>query len=343
MTDIDHSQGRLVSALNDLLVAVELPFTLMSPTDLIPSLLLAILERLTSSTLPISSTIRESRSPSSKVQAMKIFLGVLENDVLGIDVGLSELDPRKLAEGEWDEVVYVAELLVWLGRKLKVIDPEEEEGQVEEEREAEQSGLPARAYTGSPSTHSTVTNSAQTSLSMAESRTNHTDTSFTSESTTPAPIRRRPPRCIHEVEEPSFLIPSHSTSDSFLEGQSTELPTDTESYCDCSTEIPPATRDSPVRLSGWIGKVDQDLELSSFEASRPRRPTQIPKTPPPCSETTPVRYPSPFTPPFLLTNCICREALGIYKTLSLRNILRQRSIRLRFWMNERSCCESWRI
>lgn len=331
--DGDRSQGRLVYALNDLLASIHLPFTLTSPTHLTPSLLLAILERLISSTLPISPTIRESRSPTSKVQAMKIFLGVLENDVLGIDVGLSELDPRRLADGEWDEVVYVGELLVWLARKLKVMKSEEDEGRADEAGEKGQGDVPARGHERSPSTHSTVTNSAQTNLSMEESRANHSDTSVSSESTTTPPIRRRPPRCIHEVEEPSFIIPSHSTSNSSMEGESTEPLTDNESYCHCPTESPPVSRNSSVRLSGWIGKVDQDLELSSFEASR-RRPTRIPKTPPSRPETQSVR--GFFTPRVffsaVLTDCVClcRKAPETYPISSLRNTLLRHNTLLHF-------------
>lgn len=53
---------------------------------------------------------------------MKIVLGVLEDDVLGVDVGLEDVDPRRLAEGEADEVRYVGEVLCWLGRKTGYLD-----------------------------------------------------------------------------------------------------------------------------------------------------------------------------------------------------------------------------
>jgi hypothetical protein len=52
---------------------------------------------------------------------MKIFLGVLETDILKADVGLSDVDPRRLADGEWDEVFFIAELLCWIGRKMGFI------------------------------------------------------------------------------------------------------------------------------------------------------------------------------------------------------------------------------
>jgi hypothetical protein len=52
---------------------------------------------------------------------MKIFLGVLETDILRVDVGLSQLDPRRLACGEREDVVFIAELLCWVGRRMKLI------------------------------------------------------------------------------------------------------------------------------------------------------------------------------------------------------------------------------
>ena len=53
---------------------------------------------------------------------MKIFLGVLETDILQRDLGLSNVDPRRLAEGEWDEVVFVGELLCWVARRIGLLD-----------------------------------------------------------------------------------------------------------------------------------------------------------------------------------------------------------------------------
>ncbi|KZV64762.1 hypothetical protein PENSPDRAFT_690473 [Peniophora sp. CONT] len=108
----------LVVSLNKLLSGLSLPFTMETPLDLTPSLLLAILESLLESRLPIPSRVRDSRDQASRVQALKIFLGVLENDVIKQDVGLSDIDPRRLAAGEWDETVFIGELLVWLGKQM---------------------------------------------------------------------------------------------------------------------------------------------------------------------------------------------------------------------------------
>lgn len=132
----------LVNSLNNLLENLHLPIYVESPLDLTPSLLLAILECILRARLPISAAIRESKDLVNKVQAMKVFLGVLESDVIQEAVGLSDVDPRKLAVGEWDEVVFVGELLCWLGKKsglLPIGNPEEEDEEVEEDERWEES------------------------------------------------------------------------------------------------------------------------------------------------------------------------------------------------------------
>jgi hypothetical protein len=51
---------------------------------------------------------------------MKVFLGILGNDVLQMDAGLSDVDPRKLAAGGLDEVAFLGELLLGYGGKLSM-------------------------------------------------------------------------------------------------------------------------------------------------------------------------------------------------------------------------------
>ncbi|KAF5321545.1 hypothetical protein D9619_000207 [Psilocybe cf. subviscida] len=115
-----QDEATLVDQLNHLLHALALPISLISPTDLTPRLLIAILESLLGVRLPapITTTTRRRGSEASddeqrtaRVQSMKIFLGVLETDILQRDVGLSTVDPRRLAEGADEEVFYVAEVL----------------------------------------------------------------------------------------------------------------------------------------------------------------------------------------------------------------------------------------
>jgi len=102
-------------SLNNLLTSLGIPISLASPLDLTPTLLLAILESTLESRLPLPPGVREAHTPQTEVEAVKIFLGVLGNDVLGVD--LSQVDPRKLARGEWDECVYVGGLLVHVAKK----------------------------------------------------------------------------------------------------------------------------------------------------------------------------------------------------------------------------------
>ena len=158
--DLGHaapeSTSTLVSSLNELLASLDIPISLTSPLDLTPTLLLAILESTLESRLPLPPGVREARTPQTKVEAVKIFLGVLANDVLGVD--LSQVDPRKLARGEWDECVYVGGLLVHVAMKeglmgddeaIVDIDPEVSVSEVLEE-EGISEGLPRVLPWGTP-------------------------------------------------------------------------------------------------------------------------------------------------------------------------------------------------
>ncbi|KAK0243791.1 hypothetical protein EDD85DRAFT_976849 [Armillaria nabsnona] len=180
----------LVSQLNELLTALRIPIPIQSPTDLTPSLLFAILECFLSSRLPLSPSIRQaavSKSPAqrdARVQCMKIFLGVLETDILkNDDMGLSGVDPRKLAAGEYAEVTLVAEALCWVGQQAGLIRAKRD------------------AHSPSMMTATTCTSSLlPTGASVTES-----NTSISNMTTTPELSPRTPPRCIHEVPSPLAL------------------------------------------------------------------------------------------------------------------------------------------
>ena len=144
----------LLPSLNALLAALALPFTLDHPADLTPSLLLAIFESLIGARLPIPSSVRQSRTPEAKARAMLVLLGVLECDVLrggttadaehsvaasnaddsvlggagGVsvdgwvdEIGLGEVDPERLADGGWQETIFIGELLCWLARRKGIL------------------------------------------------------------------------------------------------------------------------------------------------------------------------------------------------------------------------------
>ncbi|KAF8165901.1 hypothetical protein B0H34DRAFT_780569 [Crassisporium funariophilum] len=130
--EVTIHQDLLVEQLNALLTSLNLSIPLISPTDLTPGLLIAVLESLLGTRIPLMETDcnykGSRRTRASKIQDMKIFLGVLETDILKTDVGLSDLDPRRLADGEWDEVLFVAELLCWIGRKAGLIRAQTDTG-----------------------------------------------------------------------------------------------------------------------------------------------------------------------------------------------------------------------
>ncbi|KAK0504410.1 hypothetical protein EDD18DRAFT_1345305 [Armillaria luteobubalina] len=228
----------LVSQLNELLTALRIPIPIQSPIDLTPSLLLAILECLLSSRLPLSPSLRHaavSKWPTrgaealnARVQCMKVFLGILETDILrNDDLDLSDVNPRKLAAGEYAEVTLVAEALCWVGRQA---------GLVRAEGDAH-----------SPSTMTATMRTSpflQTSASVAES-----NTSISNMITTPELSLRTPPRCIHEVSSPFAL----------------SLPLfNVESTWQTSRRI-------LVRSTDMIGPVDKGWEVESFESNRTHR------------------------------------------------------------------------
>lgn len=276
----------LITTLNILLANIHLPISLHSPQDLTPSLLIAILESTLKSRLPIPVHIRQSQSFSEKIHATKIFLGVLEHDILQTDVGLSDVDPRKLALGEWDEVVFVGELLCWLGKKRGILPPET----VETLRDIEDSSvLPTMRRRGalSPSTRSTVTDSANTDLSMQSAQLNNSDTTVMTDSyssmsspvssrvvyPTMAAATPRRPRCIHELDEPSAIVfdDDDNQNESCRDiDASITADSDDQSYCACSARRSSSSQHTrtPVRYTGWIDAVDNSLELESFESSR---------------------------------------------------------------------------
>src|SRR5436190_24371682 len=105
---MNTNHDELVRSLNSLLASLDLPFELRAATELTPLLLLAILESLMGARLPIEGG---RRGEVDTVQAMKIFLGVLEHAVVKADVGLSEVDARTLARGGAEGGVLAGEVL----------------------------------------------------------------------------------------------------------------------------------------------------------------------------------------------------------------------------------------
>ncbi|KAG2094212.1 uncharacterized protein F5147DRAFT_719807 [Suillus discolor] len=296
------SPPTLVPTLNALLAGLSLPFVLSSPTDLAPSLLLAILESVLESRLPIPSSIRASRSSLAKVEAMKVFLGVLECDVLPADedIGLADLDPRRLADGCWEETVFVGELLCWLGRKRGIVEElvgDDSEGEIdlttstllrpEPSYNMELShitDIPRHPRVASPSTRSTATMSAQTDLSMHNASHTESDTSMAdselSDRTETQPLHDsgiyHQPHCIHEVDDPSYFLERDVSYASNIDDSMDGLDPDCSTQSTSSGEQPPTPTPQPIRLKGWIGVVDSELEMKAFAANK-------------CNTSTPVK------------------------------------------------------
>jgi hypothetical protein len=62
-------------------------------------------------------------SAQSQVEAVKMFLGVLGNDVLRED--LSAIDPRRVAQGEREEIMYVGKLLLLVAKRVGLLGVDE--------------------------------------------------------------------------------------------------------------------------------------------------------------------------------------------------------------------------
>ena len=292
LNDPHHqSPDALTTTLNTLLKGLRLPFALESPSDLTPWMLLAILECIIEARLPLSKEIRESRTDLDKVEAMKIFLGVLETDIIKMDVGLSDVDPRALARGEERETIFVGELLCWLGQKSGILplgfkegpitQPAKEEVEVAAVAEEEDDGdedvfgkardntissttshHQVRATT--PSTRSSLTDSAHTTLSMVNASHPETDTSvmtmsFYDDRTITPPAT---PRVFTQQPSP------HSTHPSPQVSHPVEIPEtriggeDDVSYCDCSLK-----QGIPIQQDGWLQTVNHEEEVRAFLAS----------------------------------------------------------------------------
>jgi hypothetical protein len=299
-SDQRFDQETLVKQLNALLASLHLPISLVSPTDLTPRLLIAILESLMGIRLPITYNheLKDSRrTHAEKVQAMKIFLGVLETDFLQTDVGLSDLDPRRLADGEWEEVLFIAELLCWVGRRAGLVsesndkDPETPSLSQQQQKQRlspkSQLDLDAESLFQSGSTVTGIERLSERTLSPflkekgGDSMTSvdtFEDQDERSMLDTTLDVHSLhhpftdPPRCIHEVPSPSLLF----SVDPKI--QRTQSPDHNWSFCDCHPSIantlpiehdhPNTQSHKPIRTTGFIQPVDEGSELATFESSR---------------------------------------------------------------------------
>ncbi|KAJ7176065.1 hypothetical protein C8R43DRAFT_974903 [Mycena crocata] len=267
---INVSSPVLILQLNQLLTSLDLSIAvglITTHRQVTPSLLICILESILSIRLPISTADRDALFSSSattaaaaRVLCMKIFLGVLQSDILQQDVGLGNVDPRKLARTADDETIFVARLLCWYGRRMGLIS-------------RTRSDPDAR---GSPSTLTTVTKRTETSLgrafSSSESNTSVSgggvdltedvdadgaESPFSGGFSSPE-LDPPGPRCIHEVPSPSLVLSPSSTRPDVPENSGLGF-TSTHS------------QNTTVRYTGYIECVDEDAEIAAFEEEKRRK------------------------------------------------------------------------
>src|SRR5271156_4281167 len=109
-TTYDPRTSILLSPLNLLLSRHYLP-TITHPSEITPSLLLALYESLIQSRL--SSLDRKDKSPTTQIRNIKLLLGELV--MKGWDVGL--IDPVGVVEREESSLMDLIEVFVEIGRE----------------------------------------------------------------------------------------------------------------------------------------------------------------------------------------------------------------------------------
>ncbi|KAJ7761784.1 hypothetical protein B0H16DRAFT_539255 [Mycena metata] len=239
LRSIHLSSPILIVQLNELLVSLELQFTVQSHVQLTPALLICILESFLPPDRPLAISDRRRRklvtSNTQKVHCIKIFLGVLQ-DMLQKDVGLSKMDPRRLAFGEEEETYFIARLLCWYGRRNGLVSRKHSWREVPD--------------MGSPSTLTTaLTKGTETPLpTEADSET--PDTSVSAPSWTGD--KADGPQCIHEVPSPSLVLSPSSTHPGELE----------------SSFLSDYPQNTTIRRAGYLSLMDEDAEIAAFEERR---------------------------------------------------------------------------
>ena len=238
----------LTAQLNALLQAINLPFVLTSLVDLTPSLLITIFESITQVPIPIAHAI-DQEDENRHIQTIKVFIGVVELDFLQSDIGLSSLDLRLLAAGAWDEVVFVAEALCWIGEELELIQPVPvvDQGRVQDQvrKQGSSPTLHPVSRVPTPSSSSTITflppfspppTPTTTTLLFSTDMEDRTlQTNITSPSTTSPSLRQLPNPSAsyhspykysdlkpkkHVKPRSAHLSPSHTATSSHLHSSS---------------------------------------------------------------------------------------------------------------------------
>ncbi|KAJ7710604.1 hypothetical protein B0H17DRAFT_1027405 [Mycena rosella] len=256
---LNVSSPLLFAQLNQLLASLDLPFTVQSHRDLTPALLICILETLREARLVLAPGDRAAlfTSRAAKERCMKIFLGVLQGDVLRTDVGLSGVDPRLLASGVDTETVFVGRVLCWYGRRLGLITRARSPSTLSQ----------VGGGRGSPSTLTNTTITRHTATSPVRAQPNgESDTSVSAASGSDTDAHE--PRCIHEVPEPTLVL-SPASAPPELDSELSAFTSEHEASASAAfTSGREQTQNTSVRYTGYIQLVDQDAEIAAFEARR---------------------------------------------------------------------------
>ncbi|KAJ8082988.1 hypothetical protein PM082_008848 [Marasmius tenuissimus] len=277
------SSSSLVRELNDLLLYLDVPLTLRSPTDLTPSLILALLESILQQRLPeISTDVRTCRTEEARVICVKMVLGILQTDILaGTEeqmvsaLDLTGVDPERLARGGEEEVTRVAKVLCWLGRKIMTAEQavqHVQQGPAHRQRSSSSSCATApkcsrRSTAFSKTSSSSTRRRAATdpNASIEDSGVGnilpHLSSFEDIRSRSQLHGRPRQPRRDHEIRSPNSGTEHSFREDSFLV-HADNSNSSSSSFILAPVAIP------PVRQHGYIGEVDEDAELDSFETSR---------------------------------------------------------------------------
>jgi len=120
--------------LHQLLQNLHIPIYPPTLSSISPSLLLLTLESLLAYRLPLVKNIRLCSTKEDEVSVMKCILGVLADDVLGMDLTL--VDPRRVVEGEERELeVVIMAFVVVAKRKGIDLKPREVDWMEDSEEE----------------------------------------------------------------------------------------------------------------------------------------------------------------------------------------------------------------
>lgn len=103
--------------LHQLLRVLHIPVFPPTLTSISPSLLLIILETLIGQPLPLSREMRLCSTPDAELSVIKCLLGVLADDLLGMEA-LTLVDPRAVLEGRERELEVVIMAFAVVARRL---------------------------------------------------------------------------------------------------------------------------------------------------------------------------------------------------------------------------------